>query len=270
MLSLKESDTLGGLKTRSAIFPTRDAAFLETRWSALRDLSSDSKTIAPERTQELLAQLCEDYWPPLYRFVRCRGYNRADAQDLTQGFFVYLLEKEAYKLPRPDKGQFRTFLLHLLKRYLSGANLRQHRQKRGGDSVMVVIDNYQLDTVERNVHAALLIDAPMDEQRAFDCDWATALAKRAMTALADDYARGQKAQVFETLCPFLRGGVGLPTQEQAAKHLGVPLETLRSHLFRLRARYRTLLRAEVARTVATEQEVETELRYLCQVLLASF
>ena len=270
LLFLQESDNLGALKTSAGIFPTRHAPFLETRWSALRDLSSEKNTISPERTQELLAQLCEDYWPPLYRFLRCRGYSRYDAQDLTQGFFVYLLEKEAYKLTRPDKGQFRTFLLHLLRRYLNGAHLHQNRRKRGGDYVMVLIDDHHVDAVEKDVHEALLVDAPMDEQRAFDCDWAAALVKRAMTALQADYARGQKTRIFETLRPFLRGGVGLPTQEQAATRLGVPLETLRSHIFRLRARYRMLLRAEVARTVATEQEVESELRYSCRVLVTSF
>lgn len=242
---------------------------MTTHWSVLRDLSADKQKVAPERTQELLAQLCEDYWPPLYRFVRYRGYSRADAQDLTQGFFVYLLEKEAYKFPQRDKGQFRTFLLHLLKRYLGAADAYRHRQKRGGDSIAVVIDENRLDTLERSGYDALRIDAPMDEQRAFDCDWAAALVERAMAALKAEYASGQKARVFEALRPFLSGGVGLPTHEEAAARLGVPLETLRSHLFRLRASYRTLLRAEVARTVPTDQEVEGELRYLCRILIAS-
>ncbi|MGI8432548.1 MAG: RNA polymerase sigma factor [Chthoniobacterales bacterium] len=242
---------------------------MTTHWSVLRDLSAEKREVAPERAQELLAQLCADYWPPLYRFVRSRGYNRADAQDLTQGFFAYLLKKEIYKTPEPEKGQFRTFLLHLLKRYLGAADAHRHRQKRGGNSVPIVIDDSRLDTLEKSGYDALLIDAPMDEERAFDCDWATALVERAMAALKNEYAGGQRARVFAELRPFLSGGVGLPTQEEAAARLGVPLETLRSHLFRLRASYRALLRAQVARTVSTGEEVEGELRYLCRILIAS-
>ena len=264
-----DSDNLGGLKNSAATFQTRTGSFLTTHWTSVLDLSADKKTVPPERTEELLARLCEDYWPPLYRFVRCRGYSRADAQDLTQGFFVYLLEKEAYKSSRPEKGQFRTFLLHLLKCYLSAADAYRCRQKRGGGCLMIVIDDNRLDAVERSGYDALLVDAPMDEQRAFDCDWAAALVERAMSALEAEYSSGQKARVFKALRPFLRGGVGLPTQEEAATQLGVPVETLRSHLFRLRARYRTLLRTEVARTVPTDEEVESELRYLCRILIAS-
>lgn len=153
---------------------------MTTHWSVLRDLSAEKREVAPERAQDLLAQLCADYWPPLYRFVRYRGYNRADAQDLTQGFFAYLLEKEIYKTPEPEKGQFRTFLPRLLKRYLGAADAYRHRQKRGGNSVPIVIDDSQLDTLEKSGYDALLIDAPMDEERTFDYDRATALVERAM------------------------------------------------------------------------------------------
>lgn len=242
---------------------------MTTHWSILRDLRAEEREVAPERTQELLARLCEDYWPPLYRFVRYRGYSQEDAQDLTQGFFVYLLEKKAYKLPEPEKGQFRTFLLHLLKRYLRAAHVYRHRQKRGGDFQPLVIGGEQLDALDKFGYDELLIDAPRDEQRAFDCDWAAALVERALVALKAEYARARKMRVFEELRPFLTGGVGLPTHAQAAARLGVPLDTLRSHLFRLRSNYRRLLRAEVARTVPNEDEIESELRHLCRVLLAS-
>jgi RNA polymerase sigma-70 factor (ECF subfamily) len=241
---------------------------MTTHWSVLRDLSTE-QPVAPERTQELLSQLCSDYWPPLYRFVRCRGYSEEDAQDLTQGFFVYLLEKEAYKTPRPDRGQFRTFLLHLLKRYLGKANAYRRRQKRGGNYTPLVIDDDDLHISPDDQTDAFLVDAPLDEQRAFDCDWAAELVARAMVALKAEYSSGQRARVLEELLPFLSGGVGLPSYEEAAARLEVPMETLRSHLYRLRVSYRALLRAEVQRTVSAAEEVESELRYLYRILLAS-
>ena len=111
--------------------------------------------------------------------------------------------------------------------------------------------------------------ATRDGEHAVEGEWDEALVERAMTAVTSEYAGGQRARVFAELRPFLSGGVGLPTHEEAAVRLRVPLETLRSHLFRLRASYRALLRAEVARTVSTDEEVESELRYLCRILIAS-
>ncbi len=199
--------------------------------------------------------------------MRKRGYNRHDAQDLTQGFFAYLLEKKAYSSLDRSKGRFRTFLLVLLKRYLGAARARQGRQKRGGHQAVVLLDS-QIDAVERTDEEALLTGAPADEERLFEWNWAMALVGRAMEALHAEYASEQKARLLAELKPFLTGGVGLPTPEEAAARLGVSRETLRSHLFRLRARYRALLRAEVLRTVPVEQDIDVELRYLCQVLLA--
>lgn len=257
------------MKNCVATFPTRGGPFITTHWSVLRDLSKEKEPEGPERTQELLAKLCEDYWPPIYRFVRFRGYSKHDAQDLTQGFFVFLLEKEAYKLPEPGSGQFRTFLLFLLKRYLKATDRYRHRQKRGGGSSPLLLDEARLEALEASGEEVFLIGAPLDEQRAFDCDWAAALVERAMAALQLAYSTGPRARVFDLLRPFLSGGIDLPTHEEVAAQLAVPMETLRSHLFRLRSTYRALLRAEVARTVPNEAEVESELRYLCRILIAS-
>lgn len=262
-----ESDTLDpAVKDFAGTFPTSAGVFMTTQWNVVADLSREKRRLAPERAQQALTQLCQDYWPPLYRFVRQRGYSRADAQDLTQGFFAYLLEKEAYANSDRSKGRFRTFLLVLLKRYLGAVNAHQGRQKRGGHHAMMFLDTNRLDSFEEA--EALLTDAPMDEERAFECNWAAALVSRAMVALEEEYASEQKARVLAALRPFLTGGVGLPTYEAAAARLGVPNETLRSHLFRMRMRYRALLRAEVARTVPSDRDVENELRYLCRVLIA--
>jgi len=240
---------------------------MTTHWSVVDDFAQKETT--PDRQRAALTRLCSDYWPPLYRFVRQRGYSRHDAQDLTQGFFAYLIEKRAYATPDRSKGKFRTFLLMLLKRYLSAARGHQTCQKRGGGCEMVFLDGAKLDVLERASDDALLIGAPLDEERLFEWNWAAALVSRAMENLRAEYSIGCKARVLAELRPFLTGGVGLPSQEEVATRLGVPLETLRSHLFRLRSRYRALLRAEVLRTVAHEKDVDEELRYLCRVLIAT-
>ncbi|HEY5037335.1 MAG TPA: sigma-70 family RNA polymerase sigma factor [Chthoniobacterales bacterium] len=241
---------------------------MRTHWNVYAHLPVETHQFGSEKAQQALTQLFEDYWPPLYRFVRHRGYSRADAEDLTQGFFVYLVETRAYRRLDRRKGRFRTFLLILLKRYLSASAAYHGRQKRGGDEAMLFLDAKELDVIETE-DDALLIEAPLDEERVFELNWARILVERAMESLKAEYAGGLRARILAELLPFLTGGVGLPTQEKAAAHLGVPIETLRSQLFRLRSRYRTLLRAEVARTVPADQDVESELRYLYRILIAS-
>ena len=241
---------------------------MTTHWSVVGDLLVATRQVAPEKAQIAFARLCEDYWPPLYRFVRQRGYNRHDAQDLTQGFFAYLQEKQAYGTPDRNKGRFRTFLLVLLKRYLGAVQARKCRQKRGGNPEIVYLDGVKLDALDKAALDALSSDAPADEERLFEWNWATALVTRAMAELSSEYSSGPKSRLLAELRPFLTGGVGLPTHQVAAVRLGVSVETLRSHLFRLRSRYRELLRAEVLRTVPLEADIDEELRYLCRVLMA--
>jgi DNA-directed RNA polymerase specialized sigma24 family protein len=247
-------------------FPTVGEAFMTTHWSMVTDFSLQQ--VDPDRAQAALTRLCQDYWPPLYRFVRLRGYSRADAQDLTQGFFAYLCEKQAHTTPDRSKGRFRTFLLVLLKRYLGAARAHQCRQKRGGGQSPLFLDA-EISAFHEIDDNALVTAAPLDEEQLFERNWAAALVTRAIDALYAECSPGPKARLLAELRPFLTGGVGLPTHEEAAARLGVPMETLRSHLFRLRSRYRVLLRAEVARTVPTDKDIDEELRYLCRVLIAS-
>jgi DNA-directed RNA polymerase specialized sigma24 family protein len=242
---------------------------MTTHWTVLQELSAGRAKLPPEAEKEALAQLCEDYWPPLYRFVRHRGYNRDDSMDLTQGFFAYLIEKEVYRQSDRTKGRFRNFLLVCFKRYLNAVQVYQSGLKRGGRSRFVFLDDDRMNPAHKLVFRVLVSDGPADEERAFECDWAASLVSRAMAALEAEYATAQKARLLAVLRPFLTGGVGLPTHDAAAAALGVPLETMRSYLFRLRARYRALLRSEVARTVPTDQDIEEELQHLCRVLIAA-
>ena len=217
--------------------------------------------------EDALAELCRDYWPPLYAFVRRRGYSAHDAQDLTQAFFAYLIESKAYARADRDQGKFRTFLLVVLKRFLSGTHAHEQRLKRGGGQQFVFLDQ-DIAAVEALCATAEASNEPATEERVFEWHWAEALVARAMKALRSEYAVGAKTRIFEALQPFLTGGARLPKQEDVAARLSVPIETLRSHLSRLRGRYRELLRAEIARTVASETDVDDELRYLCEVLIS--
>jgi RNA polymerase sigma-70 factor (ECF subfamily) len=239
---------------------------MTTHWTVVSDLSSAAVT--PDRSRAAMAKLCRDYWPPLYRFVRWRGYSPADAQDLTQGFFTYLIEKKVYLQPERIRGRFRSFLLLLMKRYLRARLAHDSCEKRGGGKRLLGCEKRSPDDFNAVSEHEFSISAPLDEERAFESSWAASLVSNAMAALVSEYCDGAKAQVFAELRPFLTGGVSLPTHEAVAARLGVPVETVRSHLCRLRGRYRALLRAEVRRTVPREEDIDDELRYLCRVLIA--
>jgi RNA polymerase sigma-70 factor (ECF subfamily) len=220
-----------------------------------------------EHGSEALAQLCRDYWPPLYSFARRRGYSPSDAQDLVQGFFAAFLQNRAYAHTDRGKGKFRTFMLASLKHYMANAWDRERALKRGGDQSFVSLDE-QMEVVEK-MYVNEAAATTLNEERAYERQWATALVARALARVGEEFANGQKTQLFNGLKPFLTGGVGLPSQTELAARLDMPIETLRSHLSRLRARYRELLREEVARTIAVADDVDEELRHLCSILTAA-
>ncbi len=238
-------------------------SFISTQWSVI--IGSAARPISPD-TQSALESLYLLYWHPIYAFIRLRGYNRAQAQDLTQDFFLYLVEQNACAKADPEKGKFRSFLLAWLKNFLCTMEVREGRQKRGGDQQAIFLDAYT-ETFEQLEAKELRVRAPLDEEREFELCWASILVKRALETLSKEYSSGSKSRIFLELKPFLQGGVNIPSQAEVAARLETSVETLRSHLSRLRTRYRQTLRAEVMRTVPDASNVDEELQYLCRVLI---
>jgi DNA-directed RNA polymerase specialized sigma24 family protein len=105
----------------------RKGVFQTTRWSLILN-SVDGQ--APE-CRTALSELCKLYWYPLYAFARRSGHDAADAEDLTQSFFLHLLEKEALSRVGPEKGRFRSFLLASFKNHMSVSRHRNRAAKRG-------------------------------------------------------------------------------------------------------------------------------------------
>ncbi len=231
------------------------AAFATTHWTLVAGSAEN---------HDLLAQLCRDYWPPLYSFVRRRGYSSDDAQDLVQGFFAYFLRTGAYTQTDRTKGKFRTFLLASIKHYIADVWDREQTLKRGGACEFVLLES-EMEAAEKK-WTREFAPAALPEEQLYEQSWADALVTRALHRLEKETQAEAKEKLFSELKPFLCGGSNLPRQEQIAERLAMPLETLRSHLSRLRARYRILLRDEVKRTVSPTDSVDEELRHLCSIL----
>ena len=238
--------------------------FPSTHWSVVLAAGSP---VEPEIAQAALAELCQTYWPPLYSFVRSRGYTVHDAQDLTQGFFAYLIEHKIYVRVDPHKGRFRSFLLASLKNFLADVSDRERTLKRGGGQNFLPLNEDQIDDAESIFQTR---DTTSNEDWIFDRSWAEALVATGLERLSADYKRESKEKLFNELRIFLTSSADpLPTYTELAVRLDMTESTLRSHVTRLRARYREALRAEVRRTVETEAEVDEELHELLHVLTAA-
>src|SRR6266705_6725266 len=240
---------LGGNRCgQSDLFPS-------THWSVV--FAAGKSQAEPVIAQAALTELCQTYWAPLYSFVRSRGYAVEDAQDLTQSFFAYLIEHKIYARVDRQKGRFRSFLLASLKNFLADASDRERTLKRGGTHDFLPLHEEQVEEAESlfQTHGTT-----GSEDRIFERSWAEALVTAGLEHLSEAYKAEGKEKLFEELRIYLTGGASpLPPYEQLAARLGLLASTLRSHVTRLRTRYREALRAEVRRTVETEAEVDGEL-----------
>jgi DNA-directed RNA polymerase specialized sigma24 family protein len=217
-----------------------------------------------ESAQHALSGFCEAYWPPLYSFLRHRGYSSADAQDLVQGFFAHLLEQNTLTSADQQKGRLRTFLLRSLQNFLYNEYDRARALKRGGGRQVVSIEEHLPEA-----EAAMLATAHLSDAGCYDLVWASTIVSRAWQNLQTAFVAEGKAEWLEELRPFVAGGsVTAPNQEKAAARLGVPIATLRTWLSRLRQHYRESLRMEVANTVSDPADVDQELHHLYQILMA--
>ena len=222
------------------------------------------ETESEESAREALSGFCEAYWPPLYSFLRHRGYPSADAQDLVQGFFVFLLEQNTLTRADQQKGRLRTFLLTSLQNFLFNEYDRMRAIKRGGGRQVLSIDEHLPEA-----EAAMLATSHLSDAGCYDLVWASNIVSRAWQNLENEFVAEGRAEWLEELRPFVAGGSATPPdQEQAATRLDVPIATLRTWLSRLRQRYRESLRAEVASTVSNPADIDAELRHLYQILMA--
>jgi len=216
--------------------------------------------------QTALAELCRIYWYPLYAYIRRQGQTPEEAQDLTQGFFLHLLEHKT--LGRADrlKGKFRSFLLGSLQNYLSTEADRARCLKRGGKVEFVPLeiqaaeDRYQHEPADQ-----------LSAEKIFEARWALILLEHALTVLGRQYAVRGKQAVFETLKSFvgIRASSPEASYEEAGRRLGVGVGTVKTLIHRLRKQFMEVVREEVGRTVSDPAEIEEELRALCDALIAS-
>jgi RNA polymerase sigma factor (sigma-70 family) len=211
--------------------------------------------------QAALEKLCRTYWWPLYGFVRRQGYSPEEAQDLTQGFFELLLERKDLDAVRREKGRLRSYLLTSLKNFLAKARRRELAVKRGKGQALVPLE--ELVTRER---ADLEPADTLSAERIYERRWALTLLEQVLVRLGEEYRAAGSAPLFGQLKQTLTDEPGRPSQAKIAQELSMNENAVKQAFYRLRQRYRLLLREEIAHTVAVPGDVDDELRHFIVLL----
>jgi RNA polymerase sigma-70 factor (ECF subfamily) len=238
--------------------------FATTRWSLIR---MGGAAGVQSDCNEGLARLCQIYWRPIFTFIYRRGYSAQDAQDLTQDFFLVILEGNILQSADPTRGHFRSLLIKSLKNFLIDAQVKRRTQKRGGDLQFVSWEKWMAEAPGQwSISPQVLATAP--SEALFDFDWAAAIAVEALKRLETECESKGRRRVYEVLHRYLDTEREDISYQDLSVALGLPEPSVKSLLHQFRARYRALLREEVAKTVETDADVKDEIRYLCATLSA--
>lgn len=244
--------------------PIQSRAFATTRWSLI--LSATDPANDEQKARDALAELCRTYWQPIFLFICRRGHSIEEAQDLTQDFFVMILETGWLRTADEHRGKFRSFLLKSLQNFLSHARDKRGAEKRGGKMQFISWDHL-------NEPASRLCISPktlesLSPERLFDLRWAATVVDKALARLRDECESRGRLRLFETLSNHLTADRADTSYAALAGALGIAEPMVKKQLHNLRQRYRWLLRDEVSQTVRDHTDVDEEIRHLCAVLAA--
>ena len=232
--------------------------FTTTHWTVVLEAQSESPA-----AQEALEKLCRTYWRPIYSFVQRQGIAPDEAEDVTQAFFVDLLEHKSLTAVRKEKGRFRSYLLGALKYFLADERRRAMAIKRGKGQRLIPLEELRADERIEMEPAD-----PATAETIYERRWALTLLEQVFSRLRDEYEKAGNTRLFDLLKQLLPDEPGAPSQAEIAAQLGMTENAVRQSFYRFRQRYQSLLREEIAHTVATPGDIEDELRHLIAVLEA--
>jgi RNA polymerase sigma-70 factor (ECF subfamily) len=248
---------LAGLKAEVSEL---NSVFATTRWTLVRRAGESEDDGA---ARDALAELCRIYWRPIFLYICSRSYAVPEAQDLTQDFFLMVLERDLFGRADRDRGRFRSFLLGSLRYFLDHAQERSRADKRGGKIQFI---SWDAQTAPSQFWPSGRTQEALPPERLFDLRWATTVVEQALGRLHDECEQHGRLRVFEILSQHLVADRAEISYVELAKNLGVAETVVKKQLHNLRQRYRWLLRDEVAQTVENPADVEDEIRHLCAVL----
>lgn len=249
---------MGNLSATDSTAQSGGVAFTTTHWSVVLEAQGESPA-----AQEALEKLCRTYWRPIFAFLRRQGLRPVEAEDVTQGFFMQLLERKSFDAARKEKGRLRSYLLGALKYFLTDEQRRAMAIKRGKGQRLIPLEELRADE-QMGIEPLDPVTAEMIYERR----WALTVLERVLSRLKDEYRAAGNAALFDSLKQLLPDEPGSPSQAEIATRLGMTENAVRQAFYRFRQRYQSLLREEIANTVATPGDIEDELRHLIAVLEA--
>jgi RNA polymerase sigma factor (sigma-70 family) len=246
--TITDSQTMMHTKAGATQFPT-------TRWTLVVAAGDPRR----KEARSALVGLCESYWYPLYAYLRRRGYPADQAQDLTQEFFVRVLEGRYLDRADPERGRFRSFLMSSLKFFVADQEDRNRAHKRGGGALVPIEFSSGEERYQR--------EPAHDEtpERIFERRWALSVLDRVVERLRSEFVQHGRPEHFERLKMSLLGQSDAP-YASLAREMNTSEGALKVAIHRLRKRYRELFRQEITDTVVDPADVESELRHLASVL----
>ena len=221
--------------------------------------AADADDANSSGVSDALSDLCQMYWFPLYSFVRRKGFDRSQSEDLTQAFFADLLEKDRIRKADPERGRFRTFLLASMNNFIANHWRAENTLKRGGGQTLLAIDYERAND--------RYIELPSDEttsEKAFERNWALSILEKTLEQVATQYDDSGKRELFESLRGFLTGDD--IAYAELSKSTGMKEGALKVAVHRLRQRYGQQLRLQIAKTVEDPADVDQELNSLFRAL----
>jgi len=210
---------------------------------------------------EALNRLCATYWYPIYAYVRRKGHSEEDAKDIVQAFFFHILERNLLGSADRTKGKFRSFLLGSLNYFMANRKDFEQAKKRGGGAVLISLD----DKTGEERYALEPVDN-LTPEKLFERRWALDLHDQAILHLREEYCRQGKEPLFEQLKPFLSDETDSGDYVVVARALNMTPGAITTAANRLRNRYGNFINEEIARTVASPEEIPSERRYICEIL----
>jgi RNA polymerase sigma factor (sigma-70 family) len=233
-------------------------AFTTTHWSVVLEAQGESPA-----AREALEKLCRTYWRPIFAFVRRQGVPLEDAEDLTQGFFALLLERQDLSTVRKEKGRLRSYLLASVKNFLVDEQRRAMAAKHGKGQWLIPLedlrDSHRLD-VDRSDR--------LTPDQIYDRRWALTVLEQVLARLREEYRSTGNLRFFEQMKKMLMDEPGRPSQADIASEFEMTENAVKQAYHRFRQRYQLLLREEIANTVAIPSDIEDELRHLIAVVRA--
>jgi RNA polymerase sigma factor (sigma-70 family) len=234
------------------------AAFGTTHWSVVLTAQGESTA-----AQDALEKLCRTYWRPIYSFIRRQGIPPEEAEDVTQGFFALLLERKDLNTVRKEKGRLRSYLLASVKHFLADEARRAMAVKRGKGQRLI-----PLEEIRERERIDVERSNRLTADQIYERRWALTVLEQVLARLREEYRSAGNVRFFEQMNKMLMDEPDRPSQAEIAAEFQMTENAVKQAFYRFRQRYQTLLREEIAHTVAMPNDIEDELRHLISVVRA--